>query len=73
MQYENGFELLIAVVYSMSPQLGGIGHKAQELGIPFQISEGQPLPYFHLVSLSIRSKLVLKRYQTGQINDPTGK
>ena len=31
MHYDNGFELLIAVFFAISPQLGGIGHKAQYL------------------------------------------
>ena len=41
--------------------------------IPFRLGEGEPLPYFHLRALAIRSELVLVRYQTGKINNITGK
>ena len=61
MHYDNGFELLIAVVLSMIPQLGGLGPKAQDLVIPFHLGEGEPLTYFHLIALVIGSELVLMR------------
>ena len=44
----NGFDLLIAVVFDMSPQLGEIGPKAQDFVIPFRFGEGETLPEFHL-------------------------
>ena len=57
MQYENGFELLIEVVFTMIPQLGGLGPKYQDLFIPFHLGEGKTLPDFHLRDLTIRSEL----------------
>ena len=53
MHYENGFELLIAVVFAMIPQLGVLGHKAQDIVIPFCLGEVEPLPDFHLRDLTI--------------------
>ena len=67
------FEILIAVILSMIPQLGGSGPKYQDLVIPFRLGEGEPLPYFHLRDLEIRSEIVLMRDQTGQIKNLTGK
>ena len=40
MQYDNVFELLIAVVFCISPQLGVLGPKYQDLVIPFCLCEG---------------------------------
>ena len=71
----------------MSPQLGGIGHKSQDLVTPFCLGEGKIIPYFHLISLvtrselvpdfhlralAIRSELVLIKYQTVQIRNSQG-
>ena len=71
--YDNGFELLIAVVFAIISHLVGLGTKAQDLVIPFYLGEGEPLSDFHLRTLAIRSELVIIRYQTVQINNPTGK
>ena len=73
MYYGNLFEMFIAVVFSMSPQLGGLGPKSQDLVIHFRLGEGEPLPDFHLRALTIISELVLMRNKTGQINNPTEK
>ena len=73
MNDENGFELIIAVVFSMSTQLGGLGPKAEYLVMPFRLGEGEPLSDYYLRSLAIISELVLMKYQTGQINNITGK
>ena len=43
----NGFDLLIAVVFGMSPQLGGLGPISQDLVISFCISQGENIPQFH--------------------------
>ena len=43
MHYANGFELLIEVIFTMSPQLGVLGPKYQDLVIPFRFGEGEPL------------------------------
>ena len=73
MQYDNGFELLIAFVFSMGPKLLGLGPKSQDILIPFYLGEGDSLTDFHLRALAIRSELVLKRHQTEYIYKPTGK
>ena len=57
MHYDNGFELLIVVVFAMSPQIGGLGTKSQDPGITFRLGEGEPLTDFHLGALTIRSEL----------------
>ena len=44
MNNDNQFDLLIDVVFSMSPQLRVIEPKAQDLVIPFCIIEGETLP-----------------------------
>ena len=61
MNYDNGFKLLISVVFAMSHQLGVLGPKSQDLMIPFCLGEGKPLPYFHLRALITRNLLVLMR------------
>ena len=40
MYYDNGFEILVAVVFVMSTQLGVLGPKAKYLVIPFYLGEG---------------------------------
>ena len=40
MYCDNGFELLIVVVFFISPQLGGLVPKSQDLVIPFNPGEG---------------------------------
>ena len=40
MNNDNGFKLIISVVFAMSPQLGGIGTKDQHLVISFSLGEG---------------------------------
>ena len=40
MHYDNGFEIFIAVIFNMSPQLGGLWPKAQDLVIQFCLGEG---------------------------------
>ena len=56
----------------MSPRLGGLGPKSQDLVVPFRLGEGEPLSDFHLRYLAIRSELVLKRDKTVQINNLIG-
>ena len=73
MHYENLFELIIAVIFSTIPKLGGLGPKAQDIAIPFHLCEGEPLPNFDLIALEIISKIVFMRDQIGQINNLTGK
>ena len=73
MHYDDGFKILIPVFFSVIPQLGGLGPKAQDLVVPFRLCEGEPLIYFHLIPLAIRSELVFIRDQTVHINNLTGK
>ena len=73
MNYDNGFELTIAVVFYMRPQLGGLGPKSQDLVIPFCLGEVEYLPDFNLRYLAIRIELVFMIYKTGQINNITWK
>ena len=73
MHYENLFELIIAVVFAISTQIGGLGTKAKDFVIPFHLSEEETLSYFHLRTLAIRSELVLMRDKIGQINNLTVK
>ena len=40
MNTENGFVLLVAVVFAMNPQPEGIGTKVQDLVISFRFVEG---------------------------------
>ena len=64
MQYDNGFELLIAFVFSMVPKLLGLGPKSQDIVIPFYLGEGDSPTDFHLKALAIRIELVSERHQT---------
>ena len=73
MNNDNGFDILVAVVFYNSPQLGGIGTKYQDLVRPFQISEGESLPDFHLRALQERSEIYLLTNKAVQINNLTGK
>ena len=57
----------------MSPQLGRIGPKAQELVIYVCLVQGENIPQFHLRDLHTRSENFLLRYQKRQINNLKGK
>ena len=71
MNIENRFELLVAVVFYMSPQLGGIGPKAQDLVILFRFGEGKSLQSFHLKNIQAQSEIYLLNDETGQTNKLT--
>ena len=73
MKYDNGFELLITVFFSVIPQLVGLGLKCQDLVISFRLGEGEPLSYFHLRFLVISKEMVSMRDQTVKINNLTVK
>ena len=73
MNNNNGFDLLIAVLFAMSSWLGGLGTKAQDLLVSFCLGEVETLPQLRLRSLQVRSEIVLLEYETGQINNLTGK
>ena len=72
MNNDNGFDLLIYVVFSMIPQLSGRGTKSQDLVISFFLGEEETLPQFHIRALQIRSEIFLLKDETGQINNLTG-
>ena len=67
------FDLLISVVFAMSPQIGVLEPKSQDLVISFCLGEGENIPQFHLRALQIRSEIFLLQDQTGKINNLTGK
>ena len=56
MNNDNGFDLLIDVVFEMSSQLGGLGPKYQDLVISFHLAEGEALPQLHPRDLHIKSE-----------------
>ena len=66
MHNDNYFDLLIDVVFAMSPQLGVLGPKAQDVVISFFLGEEETLPDFHLRALKIRIELYFMQDQTGQ-------
>ena len=73
MNNDNEFDLLIAIVFSMSNQLGGLLTKAQDLVIHFLLGEVETLPQFHLRAFHIRNEIFLLQDKPGQINNLTGK
>ena len=56
MSIDNGFELIIAFIFSMSPQLGVLVTKSQDLVIYFRLGEGETITQLHLRSLQARSE-----------------
>ena len=73
MNNDNGFALIIAVVFSTSPQLWGLELKDQYLVISFWLGVGETFPQFHLKTIQTRNEIFLLQYETGQINILTGK
>ena len=73
MNNDNEVDLFIDAVFAMITQLGVIGPKAQYLVISFFLGKVETLPQFYLNSPQIRSEIFLLRYETGQINNLTGK
>ena len=73
MNNENGFDIIIAVVFAMSNQLGGLGTKAEDLVFYFRVGEVETLPKFHIRSLQTRSANFLLQDKLGQNNNLTGK
>ena len=70
---DNGFYLLVSVVFAMSPQYGGLGTKDQYILISFCFGEGGTIPQFYLRVLQARSGFVLLNDETVKINNLTGK
>ena len=73
MNIDNRFELLVAVVFSIIIELGGLGPKSQDLVIYFCLGEGGTLPQFHLRYIQTRSEIFLLNDETGQIHNHKGK
>ena len=67
MNNDNGFDLLIDIVFATSPELGGLGPKAEDFVISFFLAEGETLPQFHPRHLLIISEIFLlqdKQYKS---------
>ena len=73
MNIDNGFDLLVAVSFSVSHQLGGLGTKDQELAILFRLGEGKSLLELLLRKVQSRIKIYMMNDETGQSNNLTGK
>ena len=73
MNNDNIFNLLLAFFFAVSPQLGVIGLKYQDLVISFWLGEGETLKQLRLRSLQIRSEIFPLQDETGQINNLTSK
>ena len=69
----NGFNLIVASVFLISPTLRLILPQAQDLVISFCLGEGGTLPQFHLRALHFRNENFLLNDETGQVNNLTGK
>ena len=70
MNIDNGFDLIIAIVFGLSPQLGVIGPKSQDLVIYSRLGEGGTIPQFHFRALQTRSENFLLKNETGKIKKP---
>ena len=66
MNNNNGFGIIIPVVFSMYTQLGVLGPKSQDLVISFHIGEGETLPQFHLKSIQVRSEIYCCKIKKGK-------
>ena len=73
MNNDNRFDLIIAVVFAIIPQIGGLGPKAKYLVISFFLNEGETLLKLNRIDLQIRSEIFLLKDETGHINNLTGK
>ena len=72
MNKDNVYDLLIAVVFAIIPQLGGLGPKSQDLVISLHIGEVEIVTKFYPSAVQIRSEMFLLQDETGRINNPTG-
>ena len=73
MNNNNGFDLIIAVIFTNINSLGVLGPKSKDSMISFCLGEGETLPQLHLRDLHISSENFLLQDQIGQINNLTGK
>ena len=70
---KNGFDLLIAIIYGRSPQLGGKHDDAQSIVMAFNVHSGELLSEFHHQALETASIINLMQDKTGQANKLIGK
>ena len=73
MNIDNGFELLVTVVFTMSPQLGGLGPKSKDLVKLFRLERREYLSQSHLKYLQSICKIYPLNDETRQTNNLTGK
>ena len=73
MNPDNGFNLLVALVFVMIPQNGNLWTKYQDLVIPFCFIERKTVPQLYIRALQEISETLLLNYKTGQTNILTGK
>ena len=66
MNIDNGFDLLIYVVFSNSPQFGGLGTKSQEFVVSFFPGQGKTLSQFRLRDIHPQNENHPFKYDTGQ-------
>ena len=64
MNIDNVFDLIFDVVFFMSPQLGGILPKDQDLVLSICLCEGVTLQKLHLRSLQVKSGFFLLNDET---------
>ena len=69
----NGFDLLVAIIYGRSPQLGGKHDDAQSIVVAFNAKSGELLSEFHQRALETASILALMQDKTGQAYKLIGK
>ena len=70
MNTNNDCDLLIDVVLALSPQLGVLVPKYQDLVVSFYFGQGENIPQFQLRDLNIRSELFWLKYQTVKTQQP---
>ena len=65
MNIDNGFDIIVAVVFDMITQLEVLGPKSQDLVILFWLGEGEYLPELHLQYLQPRREIYILINETG--------
>ena len=74
MNNDNVFDIIIYFVFAaLIPQLGLLRPKYQYLVISFPLGEGETITQFHIKALQIINEIFLLQYETGKIDNLTGK
>ena len=68
-----GFQLLIKLMTSLCPQLGGIAPSSADLVTTFSLSPGEPFADFHCRAVEAHNEITLRKDLTGQANAIVGK